>query len=289
MCSCWDIFCILQLFNFFFLFCNFEFFVRPGSQDKWKHPYHSEQTTGTLKPFQGLTILGIWKFCFVYVFISFNFYTDIFRDLRNFFHSLHILELWPAAQLALLSWSWHLGSLHPSSCLQKCMKNPISPGQLLSKNHQTWSPIDPDTIHVPVGYEQDRWDLGFSSIHTREVFDCRKPRFSKVVLKPQFMTREAHRVFILGCWNLPSPELWVERTVRQPSAPAMPAGWKKMRLWHRRPQPSECNPSTFPCRVHFWLFSFEETRLSPVWEHHTWTNLSVINTFLVVQTRWLTF
>lgn len=80
MRSCWDIFCILQLFNFFFLFCNFEFFVRPGSQDKWKHPYHSEQTTGTLKPFQGLTILGIWKFCFVYVFISFNFYTDIFRD-----------------------------------------------------------------------------------------------------------------------------------------------------------------------------------------------------------------
>lgn len=100
MRSCWDIFCILQLFNFFFLFCNFEFFVRPGSQDKWKHPYHSEQTTGTLKPFQGLTILGIWKFCFVYVFISFNFYTDVFRDLRNFFHSLSSPPTWKWILLA---------------------------------------------------------------------------------------------------------------------------------------------------------------------------------------------
>ncbi|KAB0398506.1 hypothetical protein E2I00_014625, partial [Balaenoptera physalus] len=78
------------------------------------------------------------------------------------------------------------GLSSPIILSQNCMKNAISPGQLLSKNHQTWSPIEPDTIHVPVG------------IHVQEVFDCRKPRFSKIVLKPQYKTREAHQVFILG-------------------------------------------------------------------------------------------
>lgn len=60
------------------------------------------------------------------------------------------------------------------------MKNPISPGQLLSAHHQTWSPIGSNTIHVPTGYESGQGALAFSSIHAQEMFDCRKSKFSKI-------------------------------------------------------------------------------------------------------------
>lgn len=140
MRSCWDIFCILQLFNFFFLFCNFEFFVRPGSQDKWKHPYHSEQTTGTLKPFQGLTILGIWKFCFVYVFISFNFYTDIFRDLSNFFHSLSPPPTWKWILLAKEGGKYYSNILRGLGFFMKKKSNELR-WRKCSHLKPTWIPL----------------------------------------------------------------------------------------------------------------------------------------------------
>lgn len=132
------------------------------------------------------------------------------------------------------------GFYSPSILSQTCMKNPISPGQLLSAHHKTWSPIDPNTIHVPTGYEPDQGALAFSSIHAQEIFDCRKSKFSKIKPKPQSIVRKAHKVFNPGHWNLPSSELWLEREVQQPSAPAMPGGWRNMRLWSRRTQTSKC-------------------------------------------------
>lgn len=100
----------------------------------------------------------------------------------------------------------------PSILSQTCMKNPISPGQLLSAHHQTWSPIGSNTIHVPTGYESGQGALAFSSIHAQEMFDCRKSKFSKIKPKPQSIIRKAHEVFNPGRWNLPNCELWLEST-----------------------------------------------------------------------------
>lgn len=81
---------------------------------------------------------------------------------------------------------------------QNCVKNLISPGQLLPANHRAWSPTDPDTIHVPVGYEPNWGDLAFSNIPAQEMFDYSKPKYSKSELKPQSTIRIAPKAFILG-------------------------------------------------------------------------------------------
>lgn len=78
--------------------------------------------------------------------------------------------------------------LNESSCLL--------PGQLLPANRNTPSPIDPDTIQVPVGYEPDPADLALSSIPGQEMFDPRKRKFSEEELKPQPMIKKARKVFI---------------------------------------------------------------------------------------------
>lgn len=78
--------------------------------------------------------------------------------------------------------------LNESSCLV--------PGQLLPANRNTPSPIDPDTIQVPVGYEPDPADLALSSIPGQEMFDPRKRKFSEEELKPQPMIKKARKVFI---------------------------------------------------------------------------------------------
>lgn len=72
----------------------------------------------------------------------------------------------------------------------------IIPGQLLPANRNTPSPIDPDTIQVPVGYEPDPADLALSSVPGQEMFDPRKRKFSEEELKPQPMIKKARKVFI---------------------------------------------------------------------------------------------
>nr|XP_045015384.1 hepatic leukemia factor isoform X2 [Jaculus jaculus] len=86
--------------------------------------------------------------------------------------------------------------LHPGIPSPTCMQSPIRPGQLLPANRNTPSPIDPDTIQVPVGYEPDPADLALSSIPGQEMFDPRKRKFSEEELKPQPMIKKARKVFI---------------------------------------------------------------------------------------------
>ncbi|XP_054544896.1 hepatic leukemia factor isoform X5 [Talpa occidentalis] len=88
--------------------------------------------------------------------------------------------------------------LHPGIPSPNCMQSPIRPvpGQLLPANRNTPSPIDPDTIQVPVGYEPDPADLALSSIPGQEMFDPRKRKFSEEELKPQPMIKKARKVFI---------------------------------------------------------------------------------------------
>ena len=78
------------------------------------------------------------------------------------------------------------------------MKNRISPGQLLSARHPTRSPVNPNTIHVPTGYEPDQGALAFASIHAQEMFDGSKSKFSKVETKPQSTVKKADEVFNPG-------------------------------------------------------------------------------------------
>lgn len=67
-------------------------------------------------------------------------------------------------------------------------------GLLNSRN--TSSPIDPDSIQVPVSYEPDPADLALSSVPGQEIFDPRKRKFSVEELKPQPMIKKARKVFI---------------------------------------------------------------------------------------------
>lgn len=60
----------------------------------------------------------------------------------------------------------------------------------------TPSPIDPESIQVPLSYEPDPADLALSSIPGQEMFDPRKRKFSAEELKPQPMIKKARKVFI---------------------------------------------------------------------------------------------
>uniref|UniRef100_A0A5F5PFS0 HLF transcription factor, PAR bZIP family member n=1 Tax=Equus caballus TaxID=9796 RepID=A0A5F5PFS0_HORSE len=82
-------------------------------------------------------------------------------------------------------------------------------GQLLPANRNTPSPIDPDTIQVPVGYEPDPADLALSSIPGQEMFDPRKRKFSEEELKPQPMIKKARKVFIPD--DLKDDKYWARR------------------------------------------------------------------------------
>ncbi|XP_058532039.1 hepatic leukemia factor isoform X1 [Ochotona princeps] len=86
--------------------------------------------------------------------------------------------------------------IHPGISSPTCVQSPVRPGQLLPANRNTPSPIDPDTIQVPVGYEPDPADLALSSVPGQEMFDPRKRKFSEEELKPQPMIKKARKVFI---------------------------------------------------------------------------------------------
>uniref|UniRef100_H3C8N3 HLF transcription factor, PAR bZIP family member a n=1 Tax=Tetraodon nigroviridis TaxID=99883 RepID=H3C8N3_TETNG len=60
----------------------------------------------------------------------------------------------------------------------------------------TPSPIDPESIQVPLSYEPDPADLALSSVPGQEMFDPRKRKFSAEELKPQPMIKKARKVFI---------------------------------------------------------------------------------------------
>lgn len=66
----------------------------------------------------------------------------------------------------------------------------------LPSNRNTPSPIDPESIQVPVSYEPDPADLALSSVPGQEIFDPRKRKFSAEELKPQPMIKKARKVFI---------------------------------------------------------------------------------------------
>lgn len=66
----------------------------------------------------------------------------------------------------------------------------------LPSARDTPSPIDPESIQVPVTYDPDPADLALSSVPGQEIFDPRKRKFSAEELKPQPMIKKARKVFI---------------------------------------------------------------------------------------------
>lgn len=66
----------------------------------------------------------------------------------------------------------------------------------LPSARDTPSPIDPESIQVPLSYEPDPADLALSSVPGQEMFDPRKRKFSAEELKPQPMIKKARKIFI---------------------------------------------------------------------------------------------
>ncbi|XP_030646768.1 HLF transcription factor, PAR bZIP family member a isoform X1 [Chanos chanos] len=86
-------------------------------------------------------------------------------------------------------------SVHPGDIVtQNCLPN--QGRTVLPSARNTPSPIDPESIQVPVGYEPDPADLALSSVPGQEIFDPRKRKFSAEELKPQPMIKKARKVFI---------------------------------------------------------------------------------------------
>nr|XP_012422966.1 PREDICTED: hepatic leukemia factor isoform X2 [Odobenus rosmarus divergens] len=108
------------------------------------------------------------------------------------------------------SWTSAVGPLHPFTLASRPRTACRAPSdQLLPANRNTPSPIDPDTIQVPVGYEPDPADLALSSIPGQEMFDPRKRKFSEEELKPQPMIKKARKVFIPD--DLKDDKYWARR------------------------------------------------------------------------------
>ncbi|KAJ0060746.1 hypothetical protein NL108_018097 [Boleophthalmus pectinirostris] len=91
-----------------------------------------------------------------------------------------------------------------SSCLHQ---SPPPPG--LSDQRSTPSPIDPDSIQIPVGFEPDPVDLALSTVPGQEVFDPTKRRFSTEELKPQPMIKKARKVYMPE--DLKDDRYWARR------------------------------------------------------------------------------
>lgn len=86
-------------------------------------------------------------------------------------------------------------SVHTTVAPPNCLRSsPATAGLPNSRN--TPSPIDPDSIQVPISYEPDPADLALSSVPGQEIFDPRKRKFSAEELKPQPMIKKARKVFI---------------------------------------------------------------------------------------------
>ncbi|XP_051988952.1 hepatic leukemia factor-like [Xyrauchen texanus] len=95
-------------------------------------------------------------------------------------------------------------SVHSGIVARNCPNRPA-----VSTSRDTPSPIDPDSIQVPVGYEPDPADLALSSVPGQEIFDPRKRKFSAEELKPQPMIKKARKVFIPE--DLKDDKYWARR------------------------------------------------------------------------------
>lgn len=80
------------------------------------------------------------------------------------------------------------------------------PFTALPSARDTPSPIDPESIQVPLSYEPDPADLALSSVPGQEMFDPRKRKFSAEELKPQPMIKKARKVFIPEDMKVRRPE-----------------------------------------------------------------------------------
>ncbi|XP_007259406.2 HLF transcription factor, PAR bZIP family member b isoform X2 [Astyanax mexicanus] len=98
-------------------------------------------------------------------------------------------------------------SIHTSMIPQTCMQTPSR--SVLPPARNTPSPIDPETIQVPVSYELHPSDLALSSVPGQETFDPRKHKFSEDELKPQPMIKKARKVFIPE--DLKDDKYWARR------------------------------------------------------------------------------
>ncbi|KAA0706200.1 Hepatic leukemia factor [Triplophysa tibetana] len=94
-----------------------------------------------------------------------------------------------------------------TTSVQNCLQSPDRSVHRSSRD--TPSPIDPDSIQVPDGYEPDPVDLALSSVPGQEIFDPRKRKFSAEELKPQPMIKKARKVFISE--NLKDDRYWSRR------------------------------------------------------------------------------
>ncbi|KAL2101758.1 hypothetical protein ACEWY4_003519 [Coilia grayii] len=80
---------------------------------------------------------------------------------------------------------------------------------VLASPRDTPSPIDPESIQVPVSYDPDPADLALSSVPGQEMFDPRRCKFSEEELKPQPMIKKARKVFIPN--DLKDEKYWARR------------------------------------------------------------------------------
>ncbi|XP_030592319.1 HLF transcription factor, PAR bZIP family member a [Archocentrus centrarchus] len=94
-------------------------------------------------------------------------------------------------------------SVHTGMAPQTCLHSPSTAAR------DTPSPIDPESIQVPVTYEPDPADLALSSVPGQEMFDPRKRKFSAEELKPQPMIKKARKVFIPE--DLKDDKYWARR------------------------------------------------------------------------------
>uniref|UniRef100_A0A672HZ67 HLF transcription factor, PAR bZIP family member a n=1 Tax=Salarias fasciatus TaxID=181472 RepID=A0A672HZ67_SALFA len=97
-------------------------------------------------------------------------------------------------------------SVHTGLAPQPCLH---SPAAALPLSRDTPSPIDPESIQVPVTYDPDPADLALSSVPGQEMFDPRKRKFSAEELKPQPMIKKARKVFIPE--DLKDDKYWARR------------------------------------------------------------------------------
>ncbi|KAM4525589.1 HLF transcription factor, PAR bZIP family member b isoform 1-T1 [Odontesthes bonariensis] len=100
-------------------------------------------------------------------------------------------------------------SAHTTVISPNCLHSSPARAAGFPSSRNTPSPIDPDSIQVPVGYEPDPADLALSSVPGQEMFDPRKRKFSAEELKPQPMIKKARKIFIPS--DLKDDKYWARR------------------------------------------------------------------------------
>ncbi|XP_072229867.1 HLF transcription factor, PAR bZIP family member b isoform X2 [Leuresthes tenuis] len=116
----------------------------------------------------------------------------------------------PAQAPSVMDLSNHAStSAHTTVISPNCLHSSPARAAGFPSSRNTPSPIDPDSIQVPVGYEPDPADLALSSVPGQEMFDPRKRKFSAEELKPQPMIKKARKIFIPN--DLKDDKYWARR------------------------------------------------------------------------------